>query len=1140
MTLNVDGVEIGRQAAANAHANAVEAGENPWRPLDFVLAEVKRRNLSAEPTAKGGTVLNGGRACYVPAHSMILYENVGSEFDRAFLIAHELGHIHLGDDIEDAQDTTPYVIDPARAAEASPVGIERVVDYGRRQRREVQMDLFAREFFLPRPWLRQLHVEQAMTASAIAGKMGVPFEVVAQQLLDALLLPPITAPLETDDQERPLNVLQKTAAEHSGTPYLLEAGPGTGKTRTLVGRIQHLLEQKVDPRRILVLTFSNKAAGEIAERIARVDRSAAAAMWTGTFHAFGLDIIRRFHTELGLPADPRMLDRTEAVELLENEFPRLGLVHYRNIYDPTNIIADMLSAILRAKDEVVDAEAYEALANAMLKPDIDDEAKAVAEKALEVAKVYKTYEELKRNSQAVDFGDLVCLPVQLMERNPAVQATLREAYDHVLVDEYQDVNRSSVRLLNALCGEGENLWVVGDAKQSIYRFRGASSYNIDRFGREDFPKGKRGRLKKNYRSVDELLDVSSKFAIGMTVGDADSGLEPDQGKNGHVPQLRRVDLGDDQAVAIADAVADMLSKGCSYRDQAVLCTGQDKLSEFGQRLEQLNIPVLFLGSLFERAEVKDVLALVSLLVDRRAMGLLRTACQPEFEMPLDDVARVIDHLRESDVEPGVWRSIVDEVDGLTEPGRESLRRLATALEGFGSDAVPWTVIATVLLDRTRMAANLAQSGSVADRSRAIGIWQLMNFLRVQPAGKGLPITRLLERIRRLVRLADDRDLRQLPAAAQSIDAVRLMTIHGAKGLEFKVVHLPGMNERTLPRNARLPKCLPPSGMIFGADGNVVEVYSREHDKEQECLFYVALSRARDRLFMYAASYEKGERRRVRNLSPFIARLGDSIEIQPTTPSRPAPILPAGTPIDLVIETGLRFPGYAIGLYQSCERRFFYTHLLQVGGKRTQTPFMLMHDAVRKACAEVVEQGEANEELLEKTLIREFSASGLYEHGYASDYLGLAKEMVGYFTTLRAGQISEKATALSLTFGEERILVVPDDVLVAPDGNRTFRRVRTGHARDEELKDAGATTFALAARQAFPDAKVEIVFLSDAAVQPIDFTAKQLDTGRSKVAKVLGDMRAGIFPANPSDRVCPRCPAFFVCGQTPPGSLRRSF
>ena len=146
----------------------------------------------------------------------------------------------------------------------------------------------------------------------------------------------------------------------------------------------------------------------MAERIARKRPEAAAAMWIGTFHAFGLDIIRRFHAELGLPKDPRMMDRTEAVELLEEEFPRLRLAHYRNLYDPTQIIADMLAAVSRAKDEVVDAETYAALADAMLakargRPD----ARERAERAGEVARVYAAYEQLKRSAHCVDFGDLV-------------------------------------------------------------------------------------------------------------------------------------------------------------------------------------------------------------------------------------------------------------------------------------------------------------------------------------------------------------------------------------------------------------------------------------------------------------------------------------------------------------------------------------------------------------------------------------------------------------------------------------------------------------------------------------------------------------------------------------------------------------
>jgi superfamily I DNA/RNA helicase len=218
------------------------------------------------------------------------------------------------------------------------------------------MDLFAREFLIPRPVVRQLHVERGLTASQIAERFGAPFEVVAQQLLDALLLPSVILPLKTTKVEHPLNELQARAANHRGKAYLLEAGPGTGKTQTLIARVEGLLGDGVDPRRILLLTFSNKAAGEMARRIALKDKNAAAAMWIGTFHAFGLDVIQRFNDEFDLPKNPRLLDRNDAVELLEREFPRLNLSHYRNLNDPTQIVDDILKAISRAKDEVVDAQ----------------------------------------------------------------------------------------------------------------------------------------------------------------------------------------------------------------------------------------------------------------------------------------------------------------------------------------------------------------------------------------------------------------------------------------------------------------------------------------------------------------------------------------------------------------------------------------------------------------------------------------------------------------------------------------------------------------------------------------------------------------------------------------------------------------
>jgi Zn-dependent peptidase ImmA (M78 family) len=324
----VDAVELGRQRAADLHRKGVELGDDPWRPYDFAVAEAKRRGFDVEPTSRGAAVLDGSRATLVAAHRLIVHEDTGSPFDQAFLVLHEIAHAELGDATD--EEGAPE-IDPARPAEPSPIGVDRVVDYGRRQRREVQMDLFAREFLLPRPAVRKLHVEDGMTASDIAARLGAPFDVVAQQLLDAVLLPAIELHPEKSEADRPLNKEQADAAAHRGEAYMLEAGPGTGKTQTLTARIESLLGDGVDPRRILVLTFSNKAAGEMAGRLARKRPTETSAMWIGTFHAFGLDIIRRFHAELGLPPNPRLMDKTEAVELIENEFPKLGLQHYRNL-----------------------------------------------------------------------------------------------------------------------------------------------------------------------------------------------------------------------------------------------------------------------------------------------------------------------------------------------------------------------------------------------------------------------------------------------------------------------------------------------------------------------------------------------------------------------------------------------------------------------------------------------------------------------------------------------------------------------------------------------------------------------------------------------------------------------------------------
>lgn len=1127
----MDAVELARQHAKRLHDQAVERGDDPWSPYQFALGIATALGISVEQCAPGAAILDGARAAFDGEVPLIIHENVGTPFDQAFLVAHEIGHAELGDGEEASEPAVQ--IDPARTSEASPVGMDRVVDYSRRQRREVQMDLFARELLLPRPRIVDLHMAQGQTCSDIARRLGAPFEVVAQQMLDALLLPAIPVVAEAAPVEIPLNDKQRDAARHRGAAFLLQAGPGTGKTRTLIARVESLLDEGVDPRRILLLTFSNKAAGEMAERIAQKRPQQAAALCIGTFHSFGLDILRRFNDRCGLPDAPRLMDRTEAVELLENEFPRLGLTHYRNLYDPSQTVADILAAVSRAKDEVVGPQAYLVLAQAMCAAATDPATIEAAEKAEEVARVYARYEELKVASGCVDFGDLVMQPVLLLERDEAVRAQLQSDYDHVLVDEYQDVNRSSVRLLTALKPTGENLWVVGDAKQSIYRFRGASSFNMARFGREDFLEGVRDSLDINYRSTSEIVGAFSTFAATMSAADGPTALEADRGAGGAPPEVITVSDGSLLTSALVDSIEQFRAAGFRYRDQVVLCRGNDRLSDTGQELERAGVPVLFLGSLFERTEIKDLVAVLLLLVDKRAMGLIRTACWPEFAMTFEDAVRVFEHLRGTEVQPGAWRQ---GAPGVTPAGQAALAALSTALNGFDASSQPWTVLATLLLDRTRLAARIASSSSVPDQAQGIAIWQFMNFVRVQPNGQGLPIQRLADRVRRLLRLRDDRDLRQLPTAAQGIDAVRLMTIHGSKGLEFPVVHMVGVNQDSIPGAIRPSKCPPPTGMVTGGEGSPDEIARAAHNEEQECLFYVAMSRARNRLAFYGATAKANGSSRP--LSRYLDRIGAASRqsVSPLTVLPPAldvaqiPVVFSGTP---------RFSSEAVALYESCGRRFLYTHLLQVGGRRRMSAFMLMHEAIREVYRKVVEQGAVSTGQCEELLAEAFVTHGLHDHGYVEDYRAMASTMLGYFLESRAGALVEAPTALRITFDNHEVEVRPDEVLVR-DGVRTLRRVKTGHASSQEGKDVGAAAFVLAARAAFPDAVVELVYLADAETKPLALSAKELSNRQVKLGGILRHIRAGTFRAEASDMTCPNCPAFFVCGAVPPGTLSKNF
>ncbi|MBU1587907.1 MAG: UvrD-helicase domain-containing protein [Gammaproteobacteria bacterium] len=1132
----MDAVELARQRAAALHDTAVAGGADPWNPIDIVTAVATDRGLDVEPVEAGSPILAGGRAHFDPSDRAIRHEDAGDAFARAFLIGHELGHATLGDD---RAEHIALEVDPARPAEAAPVGEDRVVDYSRRQRREVQMDLFGRELILPRARARSLHLG-GMTASQIADRLGAPFDVVAMQLLDVLLLPEIEAapPQQPASPPKPLNPEQAEAALHRGAPYLLEAGPGTGKTQTLVGRVAELVDGGVDPRSILVLTFSNKAAGELSDRIAVLRPDAAPAMWIGTFHAFGLDIVRRHHRQLGFAKEPRMMDRSEAIAIMEREYLALNLQHHRDFMDPARPLKDMLGAMLRAKDEVADAERFAALAQQMVDNAVDADARKAGERCAEVALVYRRYEELKQAACAVDFGDLVALPVKLLDDDPQAAAALRATYSHILVDEYQDVNRSSVRLLQKLTDAGRNLWAVGDARQAIYRFRGASSFNMSRFATNDFPGASGGRLRVNYRSTPEIVGAFSRFGESMQAGTGDASLDAFRASIGIAPEHVTFGDNDDEADALADEIL-RVAPQVPFRDQAVLCPGNDRLTRVGRELERRGIPVLYLGNLFERPEVKDLLSALSLLVDRRAMGLVR---KPSLErlatgLSLAGASAVVEHLRATDAGPMAWASATTRAPQLGKNDADALDRAAGMLAGFGIDARPWTVLAQLLLDRTRTAALLASADDVSSRAMGVAIWQLMGFLRTERSGPGLPIQRTLDGIRRLVQLADERDLRQLPAAAQGIDAVRLMTIHGSKGLEFPAVHVMGLNRNAMPSTARKPACPVPDGMIEGGQGGTVALAAADHALEQECLLYVAASRARDRLLLYSATRTATGARR--DASPFIARLG-------VANARPA-IAYAGReadretlPLPIRIGPPVRITTAQLDLYSRCPRRFLYTHVLGVGGRRTPTTMTRMHDLVRGVVKELAATDPSASSMADMEALLELRWS---EGPLATEEYRLHREvatlLLRRFVTIRAGGARADTGPLVVSIGTDEVTAVADDV-VTDAGRHVARVVRTGHRSSSTGKALADAAFEMAAAASLPGCVVEIIHLGDdEPTIALALDRKALGRNLGKLTETLASIASGRFEPERSDRTCPFCPAFFTCGPLADGNLQKN-
>ena len=1076
----------------------------------------------------GDTLLDGAEATLDYDMERVWFNRDVEPSLTHFYQAHEYAHLWLHPE----PGTEPkFGIDPEVVEEPLLVGVGRVEGYGPEELREREANVFGREFLLPTNVLREWYEADKVSASEIAERLGLSEGLVLQQMARALLtpeLPPVhVSPGDTD--ERPLDPSQEEAAHSPRGPLLLEAGPGTGKTRTLVGRIIFLLEQKVPPTAILALTFSNRAAEEMRSRVADANPEDASRIWIGTFHAFGLELLRKYGTHIGLPARVRVLDPSDSISLLERLLPELNLNHYQNLYDPADRLRDILAAISRAKDELVGPEEYAALAQSMLNLATTPDKVETAEKAVEVARVYKAYQDALDREHLLDFGDLISKAVYLLRTHTDVRDTLRGAYRHILVDEYQDVNRASGLLLKEVAGAGAGLWVVGDTRQAIYRFRGAAPANMQRFG-DDFPGAKVKSLKYNYRSQPAIVDVFAGLAANMRAsqgGPSFSRWEPKRSYSGGQVLMEVADDLAAEAAGMAREIERQRASGIPYSEQAILCRSHTNLGRVGAELENLGVPVLYLGSLFERPEVRDMLSLLSLTCESNGRGLVRVARFPEYEIPLEDVLALLELASERSIPFPDALDLAATATAISTQGKEGFALLARHLDGM-KHVRPWTLLAHYMFERSSYLDTFLCDQSVVGQQRLLALYQFLQFAHEQrpraPGEASDPKLRLLRYIRQLEIYGDEKQLRQLPTWADGIEAVRLFTVHASKGLEFQAVYLPVLGRGIFPVQRQAQRCPPPEGMI--------ESKHSDHDEEEECLFFVALSRARDVLCLSRA-LRYGNRNR--NASDILGRIARLLPGDPTGPvTWPSS---ASIPDDAAEPVPATEPYAAedLEVYLRCPRQFFYECVLGLGRGREDSGYVEFHRCVYRVLrwmAETHASGNTVDEAMALAyLAKVWEEQGPRGHLFEELYHSSAEDLVGRavkrpFTS--GGTTTRPQWAVQVPLG--RIHFTPDHVEVLDDGSEVVERLRTGRPTKSEMGKDIYALYVTAAQNAEPRVPrtVKVRYLSADLVDTVDLKPGTISTRLNHYNNAIRGILRKDFAPQPNDRNCPRCPHYFIC------------
>jgi len=937
-----------------------------------------------------------------------------------------------------------------------------------------------------------------------------------------------------------LNEAQRQAVEQIDGQVLVIAGPGTGKTHFLTHKIAYLVQQGINPRNILALTFSNKAAGEMSDRVEKL-LPGARGVTISTFHSFGNEFIRKYYSYLGLAEDYKVLSPAEQVILLKENLFRDELSSIevlRPLSNPTRYIPDIVQFISRCQDEdIKNLQLMEHVAYAQYEDRIEEN------RMRDLIEFYRFYRELKLEKNLIDFADQITMPLNLLRERPTILSEMKDQFKYILVDEFQDTNTSQLRLVSMLTGYDGNITVVGDDDQSIYRWRGASIKNIDEF-RMVYPTAKTIVLTENYRSGQLILDCAQELIQNNTYRLANS-------ENPVAKELvSKTDIQAEIQFDWYDNIASEVGTVCNgieslteeqnyqYRDIAILLRTNADAEPFMSELRKRNIPFRFSGNrgLWQQPEIRLLLSYLHVVSDPSDdLHLHKIIADTElYALRYEFTAKAVQIARKENIPLIKALSKIDdpnakEVIDVILADMESLIRI--------SRSQSTAVVLYEILNLTFYLKSLTETEQkqkinnirlffdiLRDYNRIVEIDSVTNFVKY--------VDDLIE--------ADDRP--DMADVDTQENAVQVMTVHAAKGLEFDVVFIPMMLANKFPSKERSEAFPIPPQLL-----DLPESEADLHTEDERKLFFVAMTRAKEKLFLSASENIGGKMKRkvsrfvndagiLCNETPITTAFSESIQV--VTPIEEDRF---GTTIIVKDNEPIKMTAHSIIDYDDCPLRYKFAHVLRLPSLKIHQALygLSIHAATQLLNKCLIDGKEVTDDDMLQTYYRTWKREGYMckEHAQLREAQGI-KTIEYIFNRPRLITPISQERQLKVAIGGVELTVRFDCEGKDQAGKIGIVDYKSSDVEDQEKADKKLSdslqmriySVAWQIENGKPADFVQLDFVDSQLIAEKTFTPKVLSNTIEKIKEIERQIREQHFPPNAGPFTCGYCPFRAICSQ----------